>query len=173
MQANWLLLTQRAADSLASATDLSNSRVDTNADATSTSECKGIYIMEDPSVIGCSGPDSKAALSIDDGTVAPQHARVWRTSVPCDVGTSGSAYEYHVQDLGSNAGTFVNGKLLPQGGQAKLQPGDVLEFGRSPAAEVYKVKMQHVSLHTDEISGHAFTTLVVGKPSLAKSMVAV
>lgn len=59
----------------------------------------------------------------------------------------------------------MNGRQLPRGGQAKLRPGDTLEFGRSPSHEVYKVKLQHVSLHTEELSGQGFATLVVGKRS--------
>ncbi|KAG1671989.1 hypothetical protein FOA52_013362 [Chlamydomonas sp. UWO 241] len=157
--AEWLLLSVREAGS---GTASSNARVDPCADATSTSEAKGIYITGEPSVIGRARAD--AHLSIDDGQVAPQHARVWRTSAGTQMpGTSCPAYEYHVQDLGSDAGTWLNGRPLPRGSTERLHPGDVLEFGRSPSPEVYRVKMQHVTLHTDAMSGHAFTTLVVGQ----------
>lgn len=157
--ADWMLLTTRTAGS--GLTSELNERVDANADVTSTSECKGIYIGDEPSVVGRSGNGTD--LSIEDGQVAPQHARVWRTEIPSVSGRDGDiAYEYHVQDLGSDAGTWLNGRPLPRGSTSRLQPGDVLEFGRSPSAEVYKVKMQHMSLRTNKLNGHAFTTLVVG-----------
>nr|AAO48941.1 zeaxanthin epoxidase precursor [Chlamydomonas sp. W80] len=155
--ADWMLMTSREAGSGSSD---SNARVDATADATSTSECKGIYIGDEPSIIG--RKSESADLSINDGQVAPQHARVWRTETSSVSGRDVVAYEYHVQDLGSDAGTWLNGRPMPRGGTCQLHAGDVLEFGQSPSKEVYRVKMQHVSLRNDKLNGHAFTTLVVG-----------
>jgi len=158
-RADWLLLTERRAGSGASD---SNARVDLAADCTSTSEAKGIYIMDDGSFIG--GTGSGSHLVVEDTTVGPRHARVWRTLASSLGSFDGSvpAYNYHVQDLGSNAGTWLNGRQMARGSSASLRPGDMLEFGRSPSQEVFKVKLQHVSLRNTELCGSAFTTLTVG-----------
>lgn len=68
-----------------------------------------------------------------------------------------------VQDLGSEAGTWLNGRRMPSSSTAKLHPSDILEFGQSPAPETFKVKLQHVSLRTNELCGHAYTTITVGR----------
>ena len=77
-------------------------------------------------------------------------------------GEAAAAYDYHVQDLGSDSGTWLNGRRMSPGASATLRPGDMLEFGRSPSNEVYKIKLQHVSLRNTELSGKAFSTLTVG-----------
>ena len=45
----------------------------------------------------------------------------------------------------------------------ELSPGDQVEFGTHPAREVFKVKMQHVTLRNEELSGLAYKSLIVGK----------
>jgi hypothetical protein len=44
---------------------------------------------------------------------------------------------------------------------------DLLEFGAHPASEVFKVKLQHVSLGTGGLNGHSYTLMKVGHQSLA------
>lgn len=39
---------------------------------------------------------------------------------------------------------------------------DVVEFGVHPAEEVFRVKMQHNSLPTGGLNGHAYTLIPVG-----------
>lgn len=158
--ASWLLATERAAGS---GNPGSNGRVDLQADATSTSEAKGIYLTDRRAVVGRSTRDG-ADLVVDDGSVAPQHAHIWRSAAASSL-TNTTSFEYHVQDLGSHAGTWLNGRQLAQGGRAKLNPGDILEFGRSPSNEVYKVKMQHSSQCQSDLCGDSFTTLNVSKRS--------
>jgi len=41
-------------------------------------------------------------------------------------------------------------------------PQDLVEFGSHPAPEVFRVKMQHNSLPTGGLNGHAYTLIPVG-----------
>eukprot|EP00195_Chlamydomonas_chlamydogama_P015241 CAMPEP_0202891454 /NCGR_PEP_ID=MMETSP1392-20130828/1504_1 /ASSEMBLY_ACC=CAM_ASM_000868 /TAXON_ID=225041 /ORGANISM="Chlamydomonas chlamydogama, Strain SAG 11-48b" /LENGTH=662 /DNA_ID=CAMNT_0049575203 /DNA_START=251 /DNA_END=2239 /DNA_ORIENTATION=- len=147
VNADWLLMTERASTC-------------SQADATSTQEAKGIYISDQPAVIGRVGA-AGTHLSVDDAGVAERHASVWRES--CKASSSHTEYNYFLKDLGSGKDTWVNGRKLAAGAQVQLHPGDTIEFASHPSNEVYKVKMQHVTLRTSKISGHAFNTLVVGK----------
>jgi hypothetical protein len=74
-----------------------------------------------------------------------------------------------LQVLPSSSGTWLNGKQLQPGHKQRLLPQDMLEFGAHPASEVYRVKMQHVSLATGGLNGHSYTVIPVG--SQAKDMV--
>ena len=165
-RADWLLITEREPSlslggSSGSLVGSDASRIDADADVTSTSEAKGVYISDTETIIG-SGSGA-VQLLIKDTTVLPRHARVWRSkSTGSSSSTGEAAYEYHVQDLGSDSGTWLNGRRMGRGSSTKLKPGDMLEFGRSPSNEVYKVKLQHVSLRNTELSGIAFSTLTVG-----------
>jgi hypothetical protein len=55
---------------------------------------------------------------------------------------------------------------------------DTVEFGSHPAAEVFRVKMQHNSLPTGGLDGHSYTLIPVGNAArtapadAAKRMVA-
>lgn len=169
IKADWLLITQRQPSSGASG---SNGLVNTRADRTSTTEAKGIYISDADAVIGGSGAKD-AQLVVEDTNVMPRHAKVWRSlsnTVPSlSPSSSGDqnggpqqSYDFFVQDLGSNSGTWLNGRQMAHNSTACLRPGDILEFGRSPSHEVYRVKLQHVSLRNSDLRGQAFTTCVVG-----------
>ena len=170
IKADWLLITQRQPGSGASG---SNGLVDTRADRTSTTEAKGIYISDADAVIGGSGAKD-AQLVVEDTNVMPRHAKVWRSlsnadslSSPVSSGEQHNggpqqSYDFFVQDLGSNSGTWLNGRQMAHSSTARLRPGDILEFGRSPSHEVYRVKLQHISLRNSDLRGQAFTTCVVG-----------
>src|SRR5579885_1752676 len=67
---------------------------------------------DDPLVIG---RDPGAAIHLDSGGVARQHARVIRV---------GDAY--FIEDLGSRNGTFVNGRRVE--GRAPLADGDRVQI---------------------------------------------
>jgi zeaxanthin epoxidase len=174
-KARWLLLAERAPTGA-------------GADPTSTTEVKGVMIDGEGAVIGrsadaaaaaigglppvaaavgeaeageaaadaassSSSSSPAAALSVDDASVAPNHARVWRDPATGD---------HLLQDLGSPSGTYVNGRRMPDGGRVALKPGDVVEFGRSPSAEPFRVRLQHESLCDQGVSGRRYTTMVIG-----------
>ncbi|GAX73162.1 hypothetical protein CEUSTIGMA_g615.t1 [Chlamydomonas eustigma] len=157
--ADWLLITERTPGSAASVRD---AHVDPFADVTSTSEVKGIMMSDTEAMIGRAG----CHLMVEDANIAPLHARVWReavTSTTKDSSIALQSFDYFVQDLGSSSGTWLNGRQMASGSRSRLRPGDKIEFGRSPSNEVYRVKLQHVSLRNEELSGHSFTTLAVGR----------
>jgi len=102
----------------------------TTADATSSTEAKGVYInSEQPLSIG-SAPASVASngngngkaaatasaevpdLFVSGPSVAAEHARVWQDA-------QGDCW---VQDLPSSSGTWINGKLINKGDKARLLP---------------------------------------------------
>ncbi|GAB4819653.1 hypothetical protein N2152v2_006699 [Parachlorella kessleri] len=64
------------------------------------------------------GRSPGSGLLLDCPTVSSSHARLER-----------QGRDYYVADLGSQYGTFVNGRQLPPRGRARLLPGDVLRFG--------------------------------------------
>lgn len=64
------------------------------------------------------GRGAGSALHLDCPTVSGSHARLERADG-----------DYWVTDLGSQYGTFLNGKQLAPGARARLQPGDHLRFG--------------------------------------------
>lgn len=90
------------------------------------------------------------------------------TSLCCLLPAS-SSQSLLLQALASGSGTWVNGKPLAPGHKQRLLPQDTLEFGVHPASEVYRVKMQHVSLATGGLNGHSYTVIPVGHQ--AKDMV--
>jgi len=171
-KARWLLLAERAPSG-------------PGADPTSTSEVKGVAIDGAGAVVGRSadaaaaaagglppaadgsGDDAAAAaqsaaaaaspaaaLCVDDAAVAPNHARVWR-----DPNTG----DHLLHDLGAPSGTWVNGRRIAAGARATvLKPGDVVEFGRSPSAEPFRVRLLHESLSDQGVSGARYTTMVIG-----------
>lgn len=102
IQADWMLLTERLAGSGAS---------DASADATSTSQVKGIYITGQRAVVGRSSSPGGAHLAVDDMNVMPQHARVWRATTSSSSGDSEPVHEYYVQDMGSDTGASLLGSL--------------------------------------------------------------
>ncbi|GIL53123.1 hypothetical protein Vafri_8804 [Volvox africanus] len=159
--ADWLLISERAAP--AGVSD----------DANSSSECKGIYMGTQPALVGCSGSPAAPMLTVDDVHVHERHAQVWREeSKASDSGTvssgGGGNGAYFLRDLGTGRGTWVNGQRLKDGATVQLWPGDLVEFGRHPSNEVFKVKMQHVTLRSDELQGSHYSTLMVGKIREAK-----
>lgn len=176
--ADWLLVSER------------NQCMDTRTEAaTTTSQLKGVYINEHATHVGRVA-SSSCRLVIDDPRVEDVHARVWceprpasrlqpasssSSHVHADSSASASnpsswhstnstsTKQYCIEDLGSSTGTYVNGRRLAPGHAQALQPGDVVEFGASPSEEQYKIKMQHVTLRTDQLSGRTYRNLVVGQ----------
>ncbi|KAG2446764.1 hypothetical protein HYH02_008325 [Chlamydomonas schloesseri] len=187
--ADWLLVAERdataAATANANAATGSSAAAAAAADVNSSCQCKGIYVQDAPALVGRCGATTRPALAVDDVHVAESHAQVWRgaaagappasasasasstTSAAADASSSGTQHSegdgYWLRDLGSGRGTWVNGKRLADGATVQLWPGDAVEFGRHPSHEVFKVKMQHVTLRSDELNGQAYTTLMVGK----------
>lgn len=166
-KARWLLLAERAPTAA-------------GADPTSTTEVKGVAIDAQGATVGRSRDAAAAAigglppaaaaatvaaagggdassshqqLSVDDAAVAPNHARVWLDA---------AQGRHMIQDLGAPSGTWLNGKRLQEGGRAALKPGDVVEFGRSPSAEPFRVRLLHESLCDQNLSGERYTTMVIG-----------
>ncbi|KAF6258370.1 zeaxanthin epoxidase precursor [Scenedesmus sp. NREL 46B-D3] len=126
-----------------------------SVDADSNSEAKGVFLSSSPRTLGSSA-DSDLLLA--DTAAAAQHARAWRDE-------QGDCY---LEVLPSSTGTWVNGKPLQPGHKQRLLPQDMLEFGAHPASEVFRVKMQHLSLATGGLNGHSYTVIPVG--SQAKDM---
>ncbi|KAF8060065.1 Zeaxanthin epoxidase [Scenedesmus sp. PABB004] len=147
--ARWLLLTERPPSC-------------GSVDATSVTEAKGVVLAPGAPAAVVGSDARAAALLVAGGGAAGEHARVWRDE-------RGDCF---VQDLPASSGTWVNGRRLPPGEARGLRPGDVVEFGAHPAGEAYKVKMQHVSLDTGGLSGHAFTAIPVGAQTRAPAPVA-
>lgn len=89
------------------------------------------------------GSAAGSSLRLEGGGVSPSHARVAR-----------QGQDYYVTDMGSEAGTYLNGRRLASGASARLLPGDVLRFGAADTAgsagglcrNTFKVKMHHESL---------------------------
>eukprot|EP00798_Chlamydomonas_sp_ICE-L_P013206 gene13206-19041_t len=141
ISADWLLLTERAS-------------TNASADVNSSCEAKGIYIVDAGSVVGSSDSSQLHAVG---NRVSASHARVWKVADG----------EYMVQDLASEHGTFMNGKKLASNLAVRVKPGDVLSFGGASlaegASEIYKIKLQHVTLRTEGLRGKQFNTLLVGQ----------
>lgn len=64
------------------------------------------------------GRDASCHVHIDDSSVSHRHARIYH-----------SDGEWHVEDLGSTNGTFVNDRPLTR--PVILRPGDSVSVGRS------------------------------------------
>lgn len=77
-----------------------------------------------------------------------------------------------LQTLPDCTGTWLNGKPLRAGETRLLLPQDTLEFGAHPASEVFRVKMQHISLETGGLNGKSYTVIPVGHQSKVPSPVA-
>ena len=150
--ARWMLLSERPPPA------------GSGADATSCSDAKGAYLSAEREVIVCgaasaaaaagpgSGAGADALLVVDDASVAAdRHARAWRDTA------SGDHFLQHL--AGDAAGTWVNGRRLGAAETVRLMPGDRVEFGCSPAPEVFKVKMQHESLFSPSLSGSGYSVL--------------
>lgn len=144
-QARWMLICERSP---------------LTGDATSSNEAKGIYMDAEPAVVG-SRAEAGVQLLISDVNVDAQHARAWRDA---DSG------DYYLQDLGSQGGTWVNGKRLGENERVRLLPQDVVEFGRHPSHEPFKVKLQHVSLKNDVINGMEYRIIPAGMHTLQPSV---
>lgn len=153
--ADWLLVSERAA-SATSAGGVES--------ANSSCECKGIYMSTEPALVGCSGSSLSPALSVDDVHTHERHALVWREDGDGSSDTNSiNGGVYFLQDLATGRGTWMNGHRLQDGATVRLWPGDLVEFGRHPSLEVFKVKMQHVTLRSNELQGSCYSTLLVGK----------
>ncbi len=137
LQADWILLAERGAGARSGGDSV---------DATSTNEVKGCYIPSSGDIIigraatadggssdGSSNGNGAAAVSltVDCGSVAERHARVWRAP--------GDGNTYHIAELPGATGTWVNGERLSAGQEKRLMPGDVVEFGQCPSREPFKV----------------------------------
>ncbi|GLC48398.1 Synaptonemal complex protein zep1 [Pleodorina starrii] len=165
--ADWLLVSERTAATGAA-----------GGDANSSCECKGIY-MGESALVGRSGSPASPALWVDDVHVHERHAQVWREgesgassgSDGASSSGSGSSNGFFLKDLGTGRGTWVNGHRIADGSTVRLWPGDAVEFGRHPSHEVFKVKMQHVTLRSDELQGTRYNTLLVGKVREPKALV--
>lgn len=129
LHADWLLVSERAASAASSAAR--------GGDVNNSTECKGVYLGSRPTVVGRVGAGGDVALAVDDIHVAEQHAKVWHDQADG---------QHYLTDLGTERGTWVNGKRLAAGATVRLWPGDAVEFGRHPSHEVFKVKLQHVTL---------------------------
>lgn len=83
------------------------------------------------------GRAASCDMVLDAPSSSDQHACLHQ----CEVG------DYHVTDLGSQEGTWVNGKRIKAHEATRLRPGDVVHFG-SPeqAGKDFRVRMVHNSL---------------------------
>jgi pSer/pThr/pTyr-binding forkhead associated (FHA) protein len=62
-------------------------------------------------------------------------------SLPAELG------DYHITDLASQAGTWVNGQRIPADTPTRLHPGDCVRFGAAEqGGRDFRVRMVHVSL---------------------------
>lgn len=92
-------------------------------------------------VVGPSGVTVGAApasgLHLSSPLVAAEHARV-----------EARDGDYWVTDLGTEGGTFLDGRRLEAGAPARVLPGNELRFGGGEGSDApaYYVKMQHVSV---------------------------
>ncbi|KAI7846026.1 hypothetical protein COHA_000563 [Chlorella ohadii] len=76
-------------------------------------------------------------LRLDAPSASDRHARLHQ----CEAG------DYHITDLGSQQGTYVNGKRLVPNTPHRLLPSDELCFGSNDlGGKRFKVKMMHRSL---------------------------
>ena len=135
--ADWLLISEQQPQS----TDL---QIDCSA-----VQAKGIYITEDETIVGSS---KECGLLVSDLHVTERHAKVWKAHK-----------EFYIQDMASSHGTWLNEHKIVSGKPFKLKPGDVIEVGRHPSPEVFRVKPQHPSMRNDLLSGSKYGTLFVGK----------
>ena len=91
-----------------------------------------IYLIKDcPFYIGSAGGNQ---LEIQDKTISREHAIILENRY-ID-GSEG----YTIQDMDSTNGTWINGKKMRRGGQAKLKEGTVIRF----AQKEYKFLLQNI-----------------------------
>ncbi len=91
-----------------------------------------IYLIKDcPFYIGSAGGNQ---LEIQDKTISREHAIILENRY-ID-GSEG----YTIQDMDSTNGTWINGKKMRRGGQAKLKEGTVIRF----AQKEYKFLLQDI-----------------------------
>eukprot|EP00887_Chlorella_sp_A99_P007153 scaffold2.g7153.t1 len=103
-------------------------------------------VIDEAGVLVGSGPGTGMAVA----GAAPRHALLARADA-----------DYYVTDLGSEAGTWVNGRRIPADQPHRLLPGDLVRFGPDPlasgaagagtsaaaaASPLFKVKLQHASI---------------------------
>lgn len=136
LQADWLLI---------------NELSPSEGGCDSSTIAKGVYIGEEPVLVG-SSKSAGCALTVNHPRVSATHARVWKD----DKG-------YYLQDLNSTHGTFVNEVKVPSGAKVGLNPGDRVEFGEVGSSQPFKVKLQHHSLRNPELSGFEYTEMMVGR----------
>lgn len=163
--ADWMLVAHRAPGSSVT------SRVDARADVTSTSEVKGVYIGEVPQIVGGVHKSVAADLVVSEGIGSClQFAKIWREVSPFS-SEGHSSHDHFIEGLSVGKsveeGTWLNGRRLVRGERAKLRPGDALVFGHS--SEVYKVKLQHVSLRTSDLRGSEWSTITISQKKNGKA----
>ena len=159
--ADFLLVAQRAPSSSSSTL-----RVDAHADVTSTSEVKGVYIGDRPLIAGGVHESVGADLVVAQGGGSLlKFAKVWREVSSSSEGQD--SYNHFIEGLsnakGAQEGTWLNGKRLSKGERVMLRPGDAVVFGHQHSPEVYKVKLQHVSLRSTDLRGNEWSTIVVSQ----------
>lgn len=159
--ADWMLVAQRAPGS--SSTSSSSSRVDLNADVTSTSEIKGVYIGDRPLIVGGGRGTVAADLVVSEGGARSSvvFAKIWRELATSS--SSSSSHDYFIQNI-SDQGTWVDGKKLVKGESVKLRPGQSVVFGHKSSTEIYKVKLQHISLrNNNDLRGNEWSTILISQ----------
>jgi zeaxanthin epoxidase len=105
------------------------------------------------------GRDPGCTYVLDAPGVAPAHARLERVG-----------QDYFVTDLGSQAGTYRDGRRLPAGQRVRVLPGDILGFGAAveEGEAALKVKLRHVSLADGEAGrGYDRVRRIGGPPRTA------
>lgn len=142
INADWLLVTERASSSEGVS---SSRRTDGWLNGT---EYKGVYIGDRSIVVGCQTGSERCQLVVDGFNVLEEHAKITRKN--------GKAT---LQDMGSEAGTWVNGKRVQANAAMQLHPGDTIEFGAHPAKEVYRVKLQHSRYRSERLCGAAYKSI--------------
>lgn len=66
------------------------------------------------------GRDPRNSVSIDDKMVSRFHAEIQKIK-----------NEFFIKDLNSSNGTYVNGKIVPEGKYVKLEDKDVIQIGKN------------------------------------------
>jgi len=124
-------------------------------------EYKGVYLNLADSVEGRNkvtivGTSSDCGVVLEKGAkAAERHARIM-----CN-----GQGRFELEDMGSSAGTWVNGLRIERGATVQLHAGDVLEFGSHPAPERFTLKLQHKMYRTDVVKGDAYQRISTGAMS--------
>jgi zeaxanthin epoxidase len=126
-------------------------------------EYKGVYLnladsvqgRDKVTIVGTS-PDCQVVLdAAAAGKAADRHARIM---------CNGNG-KFQLEDMGSAAGTWVNGLRIERGATVQLHAGDVLEFGSHPAPEKFTLKLQHKMYRTDVVRGDVYQRISTGAMS--------